>query len=116
MLPAKLVRATLLALLFLAILPPSSPPPAAEHSEGRLAQDPPVANASTTTTAMPTRCEELRETEVTLAQREFALLEDLESSKAQAWQREAWKVELLSIRDTLDDNDAALTENNCPSP
>ena len=64
---------------------------------------------------MATRCEELREIELALAKREFALLQNLESSNAQAWQREAWVTELLSLRESLDDNDTALTENHCPS-
>jgi hypothetical protein len=65
---------------------------------------------------MATRCEELREIELALAGREFALLQHIESPKARAWQREAWETELLSLRDTLGENDTALTENNCPSP
>jgi hypothetical protein len=64
---------------------------------------------------MAVRCEGLREIELTLAAREFALLQHLESPKAEAWQREAWKTELLWLRDTVDENDTALTENNCPS-
>jgi hypothetical protein len=61
------------------------------------------------------RCEGFREVELTLAARELALLQHLESPTAKTWQREAWQTELLFLRDTLDENDTALTENNCPS-